>query len=217
MSLMRARDAFFAICVGTLCVSAAQAAVLYENGPLSGSSGFCDQGPSGCGGSGTWTYYDDFTLTSPSIVTGFDYTDWFYEGTPADYVQTNWSVWDSDPFTAAAPLATGTTAATITPNGPPSVQYLFTVTGVNPLNLVAPPGTYWLGINNTVRNGAITTAAESTHLPRNAKQSDGVTHFFNNYPDRAFRIYGNVVPEPSAAALVFVGVVVIGCRRLRRG
>jgi hypothetical protein len=122
-------------------------------------------------------------------------------------------VYDDDPFTNA-PIATGTAVATLTPTGPVN-QYLFTVTGVNPANIVAPAGTYWLGINNTMRSGTVTTIGEVSPNG-NAKQSDGAGINFDNLPERGFRIYGSAVPEPSGLILALLGLLAAASRRSRR-
>jgi hypothetical protein len=187
-------------------IALANSPVIFDNGPVTGNALWCDQGPSGCGGSGNWTYYDNFNLPGPRIITEFDYTDILT--TPANYVTTNWSLWNADPFTAGAPAASGSSVATIAPAG---IGQLFTVSG---LSQVLPAGVYWLGINNTMRNGDEVSVASATGVLAGAKQSDGLTFFYDGRPERAFRIYGTNVPEPTGSILVLTGMFVGGaCRR----
>jgi hypothetical protein len=184
--------------------------LLFDNGTPFIDSNRCDQGPTGCGGTGTWTYYDNFNLAAPSTITEFDYQDFFQAGGPANYMTTNWSLWNGDPFTAGAPVASGSSVATLTPSSP-SNAYLFTVTG---LNQPLPAGVYWLGINNTVTNNAITTTYSTTGVLPGARHSDGGTEMFTNRPDRVFRIYGTQVPEPGCALLASLAAIsVLSLRR----
>jgi hypothetical protein len=184
--------------------------LLFDNGPVSGDTFRCDQGPTGCAGSGTWTIYDNFNLSSPAVITAFDYTDFInLPGGPQNYVITNWSLWNSDPIAPGSPVASGSSVATLVPSG---AAHLFTVGGLNQL---LPAGVFWLGVNNTTINGQIVTAASASGVLPGARQSDGDTHFFSNIPERAFRIYGNSVPEPTAYVLVCAGVMAGGHLRSR--
>jgi hypothetical protein len=194
-----------------LCVGQADADLLFSNGPINDpdSGGSCDSGPDSCGGSGTWTYYDNFELTANSIITGFDYTDWFFNGTPNDYFETNWSIFSSDPFNSAPDFA-GTATAVLSATGPAD-QYLFTIDGLG-LNLDA--GIYWLGINNLNTSGIITTVATSDGVLPGAKQADGVSNFFDGVQERAFSVYGKSVPEPTSATIL--GFVAVGMFVRRR-
>lgn len=199
----------------------AHAVVLYDNGPVidSGSSGSCDQGPSGCGGSGSWTYYDNFIISGDATMTGFDYVDWFDSGSASDYVTTNWSLFDSDPF-SGGPIASGSDMAALTATGPAN-QYEFAISG---LDIDLTDGVeYWLGINNTVANGAIVTVA-TVQNPGNglneSKQSDGGVFELMRASggNRAFTIHGEpvvAIPAPATAGLLALGLAAIGIRRRR--
>jgi hypothetical protein len=112
---------------------------------------------------------------------------------------------------AAAPVASGSAVAVLSPTGPGN-QYLYTVSG---LNEVLSAGVYWLGTNNTVRNGSLTAVATVAGVLPGAKQSDGVGNFFDGLEDRAFRIYGRLVPEPSGLMLALFGSIVCGCQKRR--
>src|SRR4051812_16237977 len=130
--------ASLAVAISLANIASGVPVVLFNNGAVTGDTNRCDQGPIGCGGSGTWTIYDNFNLSTPAVITGFDYTDNIVGGSPADYVRTNWSLWNSDPITPGSPIASGSFVATLAPSG---TSYLFTVSG---LNQVLPAGVFWL-------------------------------------------------------------------------
>jgi hypothetical protein len=144
---------------------AARAAMLFDNGPVSDGDpqGYCDAGPAvfSCGGTGSWTFYDDFYLTTDAVVTGFDYVDYCFGGGPADYVETVFSFFDADPF-SSSPIASGTAVAVLTATGMPD-EYRFEVGG---LSLALSAGDYWLGISNTLTGFGITTVARVANRGR---------------------------------------------------
>ncbi len=197
----------------------AQGLLLYDNGPITdvAADGYCDSGPTpSCGGSGDWTFYDNFILASDASVTGFDYTDFFLSGSPLDYVETEWSLFDADPFTAA-PIASGTAVAILTATGTTN-PYRFEVSGLG-VGLSAGIE-YWLGIHNTVTGDRITTVARVGDPGGGldaAKASDGAADDldFPAFENRAFRVRGTPVPEPSTALLVGVGLAPLAASRKR--
>lgn len=197
----------------------AQGLLLYDNGLVTdvAADGRCDSGPSpSCGGSGDWTFYDNFILATDASVTGFDYTDWFLSGSPADYVETAWSLFDADPFTSA-PIASGTALALVTATGPAD-QFRFEVSGLG-IGLSAGVE-YWLGTHNSVTADRSTTVARVGNPGGGldaGKQSDGAGNDldFPGFENRAFRIQGTLVPEPSTALFVAVGLVVLARRGTR--
>ena len=205
-------------CALVLAARGVPAVTLYDNGPVTDPAkfGLCDSAPLACGGTGSWTYYDNFVLASDSIVTGFDYTDWFDFGTPADYVATSWSLFAADPFSSAA-IASGSALAILTPNGPAD-QFRFEIGG---LGIAVSAGVeYWLGISNTLSGGAVTSVTRVDNPGSGldaAKQSDGVSDLdLPSFENRAFRVEGTVVPEPATGALVGLGIVSLGlARRVR--
>ena len=72
------RRVLFVLGVLALAASPAHALLLYDNGPVTdlASDGRCDSGLSlACGGSGEWTFSDNFVLAADATMTGFDYTD----------------------------------------------------------------------------------------------------------------------------------------------
>ena len=213
------RRVLFVLGVLALTASPAHALLLYDNGPITdlASDGWCDSGLSlACGGTGEWTFSDNFLLAADATMTGFDYTDWFSFGSPTNYVETDWSIFDADPFTSS-PIASGTAVAILTATGPAS-QFLFEVGG---LDISLSTGVeYWLGIHNTVSGVATTTVARVANPGGGldaAKTSDGAANDidFPSFENRAFRIHGTVVPEPSTALLCAAGLVALGARRRR--
>lgn len=205
-----------------LSATHAQGLLLYDNGPVSdvAADGRCDSGPSpSCGGSGDWTFYDNFILASDASVTGFDYTDFFFPGSPADYIETAWSLFDADPFTSA-PIASGTAVAVLTATGTTD-QFLFELSGLG-VGLSAGIE-YWLGIHNSVTGDRVTTVARVGNPGGGldaAKHSDGGANDFDfsAFENRAFRVRGSVVPEASTGLLLGSGLTLLAAagRRARR-
>ena len=80
--------------------------------------------------------------------------------------------------------------------------------------------TYWLGIHNSV-SGTIATTVARVGNPGGgldaAKAGDtaGNDLDFPSLENRAFRIYGTPVPEPSTALLVGFGLVALASVRRR--
>ena len=101
--------------------------VLFDNGPLTADTDRCDSGPGVCLGSGNWTVFDDFNLNSTSNVTQIDFVSLLSFGDISDYIETNWSIWDSDPLTAAAPIFSGTTVGNAVDLGGGAYQFELSV------------------------------------------------------------------------------------------
>ena len=218
------------IVLGVVLVGATRASgvLLYDNGPAWYPAGDsrCDfvnsNLPSACAGNGGWTYYDNFVLAADANVTGFDFLDWVYS-LPSDYLGTVWSIYDADPFTSS-PIASGTAVALLTATGVEnssinSDQFLFEVGG---LDVDLAGGTmYWLGNQNIMTGGAGTTMV-LVHNPGGgldaAKVSDAGTYAFDlaSNGNRAFRVHGTAVPEPSTALLTAAGFAALASIRRRR-
>lgn len=81
--------------------------IVFSNGPRNGNTERCDSQPHVCGGAGTWTIYDDFSLSSRTTVTGFSFSDHFADGSLNDYLDTEWSIWTSAEPASLLLLATG--------------------------------------------------------------------------------------------------------------
>jgi len=190
----------------------AQAAVLWDNGTATGDSHVCDSTPANCGGAGGWVIYDNFTLSSGAKVTGFTYNSYFEIG--ATYSGTNWTLWSSDPFTAAGPVASGTVVAVLSSGAAGST--LFTATG---LDISLAPGTYWLGTTNIADADTVTTraSANGNGLPgfKQTDQLPGGCCQFNRDGDTAFTIEGST-PEPATFSVLALGALLIGLKIRRR-
>ena len=181
--------------------------VLFDNGPLTADTDRCDSGPGVCLGSGNWTVFDDFNLNSTSNVTQIDFVSLLSFGDISDYIETNWSIWDSDPLTAAAPIFSGTTVGNAVDLGGGAYQFELSV------NFTLTTGNYWFGNNNQVANLAATTAYGAVGNGVGALQTDNATFDFTDLPERAFTIRGDAVPEPSAG---FILACCLGSLTIRR-
>jgi hypothetical protein len=189
----------------------ASASVLWDNGPAIGDSGHCNSSAPTCGDTNGWTIYDDFQLTAGSTIRGLTYnSDFNFNGSPASYDSTIYSIWSSNPSTsyAAGPVYSGTVTGIETPDAVGTT--LITITG---LNIPLKAGTYWLGLSNNVNDGSITTYDASTSFSGDAIQSDNSGSFFSpGQLEEAFTIEGVAggVPEPATWTLMLTGVGGIG-------
>ncbi len=196
--------------------SQANAAIIADNGPVPEGSvpWACDSGPNvDCGGTGNWTIYDDFVISGSHTITGFDWIDWFSRGAPSDYIATNWSIFNADPFTAYS-IFSGTVTAALSPTGVTN-QFRFEI---DSLSIALDSGVYWLGINNVVVNGAITTMAyvpQGSAIIPLSRISDGGAHQ-TVMRDRAFRVFGDSQSVPEPGTLAVLGFALAGFRMLRR-
>ena len=135
---------FFAVIAVTLIGGLAQAGVVFDNGPPDGNSYHCISGPNVCMGSGTWTVYDQFSLSLPTTVNGF--ANWNLGQVEQFYSATNWSIWTSTPTNGGTPLYAGSSKATI------SFDRGYVLATVGGLSIDLAAGSYWLGITHVVRN-----------------------------------------------------------------
>lgn len=188
----------FAQSDATHAASVHESILLYDNGPLSGNSERCNQGPNGCGitNGGAFTWYDNFQLSEAAVINGFAYYDYFFNNGPESYISTIWSIWGGPP-NVGAPIAQGTDVAAVAPHLLGS--HRFEVGGIT---VPLPAGIYWLGISNFVVDGTIITfgSASNSPLPGASYWSEtGSTPSTHPaFPDRAFQILA--IPEPATAA-----------------
>jgi hypothetical protein len=218
-------DAFGVVLgIALFVASSANATVLYDNGPVAGNAGACDQQTDNCGGDG-WTIYDDFQISAASTIDGFTYYSYPLTGDfTGDYTGTQWSIWGADPLHnySSGPVFSGTTLGTASPEEDGSV--LITITS---LNIDLSAGKYWLGTSNDMSNSNdITTYAFTNNGFADAEQSTDAGVFFNsgNLADAAFTIDGpgaSAVPEPSSLSLLVLGLGLIAAafysgRRVRK-
>lgn len=188
--------------------SLAQADVLFDNGAPAGNAYVCISGPHDCGGSGTWTVYDQFTLTSAATVGGF--ANWNIINDGDTYSGTNWSIWLSEPTNGGTALYSGKSTAAI------SIDQGYALTTVDDLSIYLPAGTYWLGINHVLPNnvGGAWTYAFSANGQSDAVQLDGASFGDSNKPDMAFVVTS--VPEPTTYAMLMAGLGLIGFAARRK-
>lgn len=117
--------------------SAANAAVLYTNGPFDGQNAAADIVSQAAASS--------FVLTGPSVVTGVNFLEW--AGPGENPISVEWAILDGVPGSAAV-LATGTASGGDTflyLNSQFYGVYLINI-AISPLHLTA--GTYWLELQN---------------------------------------------------------------------
>ncbi len=222
-----------------------QAAALWDNGVganSGGTSGFCDGGPLTCGnnGSQSYTIFDNFTV-GPSgwAVTGFDFTDYFVNGTlTSAYTAssgTSWSLWKGDPLGGGTLVASGTQLASLTNLGGCGIGCLkdeFSITLGSSILLTG--GTYYLGTSNSLTAGARTerdfgsaSGANYNTLP-GWEQSQGSIVVGNpstwtstqsnvqTSNDTSFDIQGTLAPEPGTLAVMGIALAGLFAARRRR-
>jgi hypothetical protein len=214
-----------ALLPGLLVVSAASntahaSQLLWTNGAPASVSTNCDSTPDHCpGGDGGWTIYDNFTLSVSTLVVGLTFDSSFAAGSSADYLSSNWSIWDVDPMGGSkslGPLASGSAVASLSTDSIGATQ--FSIGGLN-LNLSA--NTYWLGYENVMANNSDngrTSAVLSSNTVTLAgfeQASDNGAFSFHYTGNTVFTIEGPA-PEPATWGLVMVGLAYIAKRRLKR-
>ncbi len=124
--------------------SEVKADTLFYNGPpTTDTIGLLNSGP--------FTAYDNFSLSSPSIIQGVTWMehDTNLPATQADYRSTDIFIFANDPLIGSAILA-GSFVATRTPNTSPLVfgTIGFDAKVTFPLPVTLPAGTYSIGIHN---------------------------------------------------------------------
>src|SRR5574337_412739 len=121
---------FFALVLVLILAAAVAYAdtTFWDNGALNGRTDRCDANTPTCLSTG-WTVYDDFLVPNGiGAITGFSFVDQVDQGTWADYISTNWTL-----FNAATPFGTptysGTAVFTLTDLGNGDMQ--LSLSGLN--------------------------------------------------------------------------------------
>ncbi|MGX9698099.1 PEP-CTERM sorting domain-containing protein [Janthinobacterium lividum] len=192
--------------VVTLGTSLAHANVISNGSPTSPSKR-CITGPNSCGGSGTWTVYDQFTTDSAVTVTGFANWNAMTRGV---YSVTNWSIWSSTPMAnSRLPLASGSSIAAF------SITAGHTLASIDGLSVKLAAGSYWLGINHQLLGNGYWEYFASDNGQSNAMQHDGASRAFYDRPDMAFTVT-TAVPEPETYAMLLAGLAFVSFAARRK-
>lgn len=190
--------------------------VIFDNGLPVGNSNRCNSGPNSCGGTGSWTIYDNFTLAAAATITGFANWNLGNSSNINDYGSTNWSIWSVTPYNGGSALYSGNSLAAV------SSDLGFIKTSVSGLSLNLSAGTYWLGINHQLTSPlyyASWTYASSSGGSGDAIQLDGGSWTFTNQPNLAFYVTASEtppVPEPETYAMLLVGLGLLSFTAKRR-
>lgn len=194
----------------------AAAAIIFDNGGYSG-----DQ--VGRYNGGSWTMYEDFTVTSSTVVGGLF---WQQHDQAFSYSATNISFFNGVP-SAGTLIASYAVAATRTPNALPVLfgnyaGYDYSVSG---LNVPLTPGTYYFSIHND-SSGSFTTWDETAGVAATiaGRWQSGTSLSLGTFfatEDSVFQILtegsGNTaVPEPATLSLLTAGFAVLAGLRMRR-
>lgn len=199
-----------ALGLSLLAANAFADVVIYDNGAPRTDSGRCISNGGGCGTG--FSIYDTFTIGSSTVLTGFE--NWNAGSNAADYTNTKWSIWTTDPSRGGKPLASGTAVASV------SLDAGFIATTVSGLSVSLKAGTYWLGIGQTISGSTPWTYANSKeNTGHDAIGIDAAgTNVFFVQEDPALRIYGSVatVPESTTSQLMLTGFAALGALVARR-
>jgi hypothetical protein len=195
-----------------LTTAAAEHTLFTNGGLLPISNGPCDSGPTSCSGTGTWTIFDDFRLTTDATMTGFTYIDGYENrfGLTGPTTVT-WSLWSGHPEgTAPDTRLEGSGVAVTSPTlATVSSGVKFFTLAIHDLQVPLRADTlYWLGTSNSQLSGESWRAyATGNGLPGSIQTDHGQYTFAR--PDTFFTITGTegvtAAPEPASMLLVATG------------
>jgi hypothetical protein len=197
------------------CALTAPAAVLYDNGPISGIADalFIQQGSQAT---------NSFILSSDANVTGITFGTWTFLGETVTAV--DWSI-TADPF--GLPIYSGTAAVSSVfqfQNTNFSLNYDIDISSFSVPGLALGAGTYWLQLENAVASGGGNVYWDqnggSSSAFYNSADFNGVLTKFAA-PSGPFQILGDAsgasgVPEPNSLALGGSGFLLLAAGALRR-
>jgi hypothetical protein len=180
---------------------AAQASVIYTNGPINGSkSAFTIDYAS--------AVEDSFTVTSTTTITGVQFGAWVWAGDQPTSV--DWGIESSPTFVVqgTASLSSTLVAGGIWGGAYDVYQSTFSIP-----SMTLTPGTYWLAL----QNGG-TAKGQPLLWDVNDGPSAAVQNLDGAIGSESFSLLGGV-PEPSTWAMLILGVAMVGfaVRRQREG
>lgn len=143
-------------------------------------------------------------------MTGLD--TWSTFGQIGDYVSTDWRIWSGQPG-VDSPIASGNSVASVSLDGS---NFLAAVSG---LSVSLDAGHYWIGYSHRLTGSTPWTYVESATDQSTVLQLNGDAVNTSSLHDAAFRIHATAVPEAGTAAMMAMGLGMLGfaVRRRQKG